>query len=191
MHNGEKLFKQWHASLTPPTNYPIILLKCFLSVQYVIPLLLIGALASTSDLFLQVGDKKTKKNRRWYVGWLLLAAIFSQWWCPVASTKALDLLHQALRAVLYRRTAVAIKMASKVGAFFHCCFVCCCPGGCWGNTEQVVAQWQCPEASSVALDMLHQVIQAALHPCIRMAIKMACNGGAFVLYCHSFAWHYS
>ncbi len=54
----------------------------------------------------------------------LLAAILTQWWHTVASTKALDFLHQAMRAVLYRRTATVIKMASKVGPFFHSCFVC-------------------------------------------------------------------
>jgi hypothetical protein len=48
----------------------------------------------------------------------LLAAILTQWQHPVASTKTLDLLHQAMHAVLYRRTAAAIKMASKVGPFF-------------------------------------------------------------------------
>jgi hypothetical protein len=63
----------------------------------------------------------------------LLATILAQWRHPVASNNALDLLHQAIRAVLYRRTAVAIKTASKVGQFFHRHFVCCCPGGRWGN----------------------------------------------------------
>jgi hypothetical protein len=43
----------------------------------------------------------------------LSAAILAQWRHPVASTKALDLLHQAMRVILYRRTARAIKMASK------------------------------------------------------------------------------
>jgi hypothetical protein len=41
--------------------------------------------------------------------------------------------------VLYRRNAAAIEMASFVGTFFHCRFVCCCTGGRWGNKEQVVA----------------------------------------------------
>ncbi len=86
---------------------------------------------------------------------LLLAAILTQWWRPVASSEALDLLNWAMHAVMYRCIAMAIKMASKVGVCFCCCFVCCCPGGCWGNTEQVVAQWQHPVASGVALDMLH------------------------------------
>jgi hypothetical protein len=48
----------------------------------------------------------------------LLAAILAQWQHPVASTKALALFYWAMRAVLYRRTTVAIKMASKVGQFF-------------------------------------------------------------------------
>jgi hypothetical protein len=48
----------------------------------------------------------------------LLAAILARWQCPVTSTKALDLLYWATCAVSYRRTAGAIKMASKVGPFF-------------------------------------------------------------------------
>ncbi len=50
-------------------------------------------------------------------------------------TKALDLLHRAMCAVLYQRTAAAIKTACKVGPFFCRPFVCCCPGSRWGNTE--------------------------------------------------------
>ncbi len=89
--------------------------------------------------------------------------------------------------VLYRLTTTVIKMASKVGAFFLCYCVSCCLGGLRGSTEQVVAQWWHPEASGVALDMLHWAIQAALQPCIYMAIEAACNRGAFVCYCCSFA----
>jgi hypothetical protein len=48
----------------------------------------------------------------------LPAAILAQWQHPIASTKALDLLHQAMHVVLYQRTAADIKMASKVGPFF-------------------------------------------------------------------------
>jgi hypothetical protein len=131
--------------------------------------------------------KKLKKNRRMLDRLQLSAAILARWRHPVASTKALDLLHWKMCAVLYRRTAAVIKIAIKVGAFFHSCFVCCRPGGCRGNTEQVLARWRHPEASSIALVMLHQAIQEALHPCIRMAIKMACNRGAFVCYHWSFA----
>jgi hypothetical protein len=53
----------------------------------------------------------------------------------VASNKALNLLYQAMRAVLYRRTTVAIKMASLFGTFFCRRFVCCFPGSHWGNAE--------------------------------------------------------
>ena len=47
----------------------------------------------------------------------LLAAILAQWWCLVASNKALNLLHQAMCAVTYRRIAMAIKTAGRQGAF--------------------------------------------------------------------------
>ncbi len=89
----------------------------------------------------------------------LLAAILAQWGRPVASTKALDILHWLMHAVSYRHTATAIKMASKVGPFlFSLSLLCCCPGGCWGNVEQVVAQWQQhPVASRVTLDMPHRI----------------------------------
>ncbi len=92
---------------------------------------------------------------------LLLATILTQWWCPVASSEALNLLHQTLHTVLYQRTTTAIKMARKVVAFCHRCFVCCGPGGRRGNTEQVVAQWWRPVAFRVALDMLYQAMHTA------------------------------
>ncbi len=82
--------------------------------------------------------KKLKKKQRMHNRLQISAAILARWWRSVASTKALDLLHQAMRAVLYRRTTTARKMASKVGAFFHCCFVCCCYGSRRGNMERVV-----------------------------------------------------
>jgi hypothetical protein len=82
-----------------------------------------------------------------------------------------------MRAVLYWRTTMAIKMASLFGTFFCCRFVCCCPGGCWGNTEQVVAQWQHQVASGVALDMLHWAMRFISHRRTAMAIKMANNKG--------------
>jgi hypothetical protein len=114
---------------------------------------------------------------------LLSAAILAQWQHKVASSEALDLLYWAMQAVLHQRTAIIIKMASKVGAFCCCCCcVSCCPGGRQGNTEQVVARWRRPEASGVALDMLHWAIQTAFHSHVRMAIKMAQDGGAFVCF---------
>jgi hypothetical protein len=129
--------------------------------------------------------KKLVKNQHMRDRLHLLAAILARWRHPVASIKAVDLLHRAMCAVLYRRTAMAIKMASKVGPFFHPCIVCCCPGGCWGDREQVVAQWQHPVASGVALDMPHWVMPSVSLQRARMVIKMACNGGAFV-YFHPF-----
>ena len=89
----------------------------------------------------------------------------------MASTKALDLFHWEMRAVLYRCTAVAIKMAIKVGPFFHRRFVCCCPGGHWCDTEQVVAQCWCPVASKVALDMSHRAMPSVSLRRTAMAIK--------------------
>ncbi len=71
---------------------------------------------------------------------LLSATILAQSRRPVASSEAPNLLHWVLRMVLYRYTTAAIKMASKVVACCHCCFVCCHPGGRWGNMEQAVAQ---------------------------------------------------
>jgi hypothetical protein len=71
----------------------------------------------------------------------LLATILAQWWRPVASSEALDLLYcyWAMQAILYQRTTTAINMTRKVGAFFCCHFISCHPGSRRGDTEQVVA----------------------------------------------------
>jgi hypothetical protein len=61
--------------------------------------------------------KKLEKNRHMHVQWLLFAAILARWQHLVASNKALNLFYWAIRAVLYRRTAAAIKLASKIGVF--------------------------------------------------------------------------
>jgi hypothetical protein len=105
----------------------------------------------------------------------------------VASSEALDLLHWAMCAVTYRRIAMAIKTATFSGVFVDCCLFACCPGSRWGDTERVVAQWRLPGASSVALDLLHLAMPPSLLQRIRMAIKMACNGGTFV--CHRQFYH--
>jgi hypothetical protein len=145
-----------------------------------------GALASTRNLFLQVyNEKKLEKNQHMCDQLHLLVAILAQWQRLVASTKALDLLHWAMRAVFYWRTTAAIKMASKVGLFFCHCVICCCPGGRWGNTEQGAAQWQHPVASQIALDMLHWAMPSVLLRRTARAIKTANNGGAFV-FCRPF-----
>ncbi len=52
---------------------------------------------------------------------MLSEQVLAQWWHPVASSEALDLLHRAMRAVSYRCIAMAIRMASKVGVFADCC----------------------------------------------------------------------
>ncbi len=101
---------------------------------------------------------------------MLSAAILAQCWRLVASSEALDLLHWAICAVLYRRTAAAIKMASKVGVFVDCCLFACCPGGRWGDMEQVAARWRHPMASKVALDMLHQAMPSVLPRSTAVAI---------------------
>jgi hypothetical protein len=98
-----------------------------------------GAKALTRNLFDKLTMKKLKKNWHMHDHLHLSAAILARWRHSVASTKAPDLLHQAMGMVSYWRTTAAIKTASKVGPFFLHCFVCCWPGGCWGNTEQVVA----------------------------------------------------
>ena len=98
-----------------------------------------GALASTRDLFVQVDDEETQKNRGRIDRLQLSAAILARWWRLVASNKALDLLHRAMWAVTYWRIAMAIKTASFLGVFVDCCLYACCPGGRWGDTEQEVA----------------------------------------------------
>jgi hypothetical protein len=52
---------------------------------------------------------------------MLLEKVLAQWWHPVASSEALDLLQWAMRTVLYRRIVMAIETASKVGVLFDCC----------------------------------------------------------------------
>ncbi len=101
--------------------------------------------------------KNNTKTRRRYVPLLLSERILAQWGRPVASSEALDLLHRAMRAVMYQLIGMAIKTASKAGVLFYYYLFACCPGGRWGNTEQVVDQWQCPEASGIALEEAHLV----------------------------------
>ncbi len=104
---------------------------------------------------------------------MLLGIILAQWQRPVASSEALDLLHWAMRAVTYRRIAMAIEMASFAGVFVDCCLYACCPGGRWGNMDQVVARCRHPVASGVALDMPHWAMPSVLHRHTTAAIKTA------------------
>jgi hypothetical protein len=114
--------------------------------------------------------KKLEKNQGRLDQLQLSAAILPQWQHLVASNKALNLLYRAMHAVLYWRTATAIKLGSLFGTFFCHPFICCCSGGRWGNMEQVVAQWRRPVASGVALDMLHWAMRIVLHPRTAIAI---------------------
>jgi hypothetical protein len=85
--------------------------------------------------------------------------------------------------VTYRRIAMTIKTATFLGAFVDCCLFACCPGGHWGNTEQVVAQCRRPVASRVALDMPHWAMLSVLLRRTTVAIEMAGRQGAFVHHC--------
>ncbi len=173
----------------PPIKYSVTLVKSVWSHQYVTPLLLNGVLASSDALFQQVDNEKSTQTRHSHVQWLLLGLVLARWWHPVASSEALDLLHWEMRVVMYRRIAMAIKMASKVGVRFRCCFVCCCPGTCWRDTEWVITQWQHPVASSIALDKLHWVMCFVLHCRTAMAIKTAGGWDAFMLGLKQSCWY--
>ncbi len=91
----------------------------------------------------------------------------------MASSESLALLYWAMHAVLYRCTAAAIEMATFLGEFVDCCLFACCPGGRWGDTEQVVARWRHPVVSGVALDMPHWAMPSVLLQRTAVAIKMA------------------
>ena len=77
------------------------------------------------------------------------------------------------------------------GYILHCRFVDCRHGGRRGDTERVVARWQHPVASDVALDILHQAMPRALLQRLRMTIKMACDRGTFARHRRYFVCHYS
>jgi hypothetical protein len=74
---------------------------------------------------------------------------------------------------MYRHIAMAIKIASFAGVFVDCCVYACCPGGRWGNTEQVVARCWRPMASRVAVDMPHCEMPSVLLQRTAMAIETA------------------
>ena len=78
----------------------------------------------------------------------------------MASVKALDFLHRAMRAVSYRRTTKAIEMASEVGALFVVVFFYRDHGGRRGKTEQIVARWRITVASGEALNPLHRAMRS-------------------------------
>ncbi len=83
--------------------------------------------------------EKHQQNRGRYDQLMLLEQVLVGWQHPVACGEALNLLHRAMCAVLYRCITIAMKTPSKVGVLFDCCFDDCCPDSCWGNTERVAA----------------------------------------------------
>ncbi len=127
--------------------------------------------------------KNIEQNRCWHVLFMLSEQVLARWWHPVASSEALDPLHWPMHPVSYRRIVMAIKTASKVGVLFDCCFVDCCPGGRWGDTERVGAQCRHPVAYGVALDMLHWAMPSVLLRRTAVAIEMTGRRGAFVRHC--------
>ena len=112
--------------------------------------------------FVAVFDDLMMKNiRKTGVGmsdWWLSEQVLTWWWHPMASSEVLDLLHQTMRMVSYRRIVMSIKIASFVGVFVDRCLFACCASGRWGDMEQVVAQCRHPVASGVALCMLHRAM---------------------------------
>ena len=92
----------------------------------------------------------------------------------------MNLLHWAMHMLSYRCTVTAIKTASKVGTFVIVVLFACLPSGRRGNTKQVIARWHRLVASGVAMDMLHWSMAYTWLQRVRMAIKMTCQGGAFI-----------
>jgi hypothetical protein len=78
---------------------------------------------------------------------------------------------------------MAIKTATFLGVFVDCCLFACCPGGRWGDTQQVVARWRHPVASRVALDMPHRAMLSVSLWRTAVAIETAGGQGAFVRHC--------
>jgi hypothetical protein len=114
---------------------------------------------------------------------MLSEEVLARWWHPLALNEALDPLHQPMRALSYRRIAMAIKTASFVGVFVDCCLFACCTGGRWGDMERVVARCRHPVASGVALVMPHWAMPSVLLRRTAMAIETAGGRGAFVCRC--------
>jgi hypothetical protein len=50
--------------------------------------------------------------------WGNTAQVLARWWHPVASSEALDVLHQGMRPALYRCIAMAIEIVFDLPAFF-------------------------------------------------------------------------
>jgi hypothetical protein len=121
------------------------------------------------------------KKQYSYVQSILLEQILARWRHPVASVESLNLLYRAMRAVAYRRIAMAIRMASKVGVFVIVVVLYMTPAAAGAIHSRYLPNGKYPVASTKALNLLHWAMHLALPRCIRRAIKTASKGGAFVL----------
>ncbi len=104
--------------------------------------------------------------------------VLAQWRRLVAFRKATNQLHWAMHAIVPPHRD-GHQNGQESGHILHCRFVCCRPGGRRGDTERVVTRWWCLVAFMKALDLLHQGMCAVLYRHTAMAIKKACDGGAF------------
>ena len=125
-------------------------------------------------------QRNVRNNRSWCAPFIISEQMLVQWWRLVAYIKATNLLHRAKRTIVPPHRD-GHQNGQQRWYIVHCCFVDCCHGGHWGNTEQVVAQWQRPVASDLAIDMLHWVMPHAPLQHFRTDIKMACNGGLLLI----------
>ena len=78
------------------------------------------------------------------------------------------------------------RNGQQSGYILHRHFVICHPGGCWGDSEQVVTRWWHLVAFMKALDLLCWAMHVVLHHHTATAIEMASDGGTFVRCCHLF-----
>ncbi len=70
-------------------------------------------------------DNENIKNCHSHVRFILLDIILARWRRPVASSKALDLFHWTMHAVLYQCITAAMNMATFLGVFIcWLLFVC-------------------------------------------------------------------
>ncbi len=76
-----------------------------------------------------------------------------------------------------------LQNGQQSGYMLHHPCVDCRPGSLWGNTERGVARWQRPVVLGEALVMLYREMCSVSHRRTAMAIKMACDRGAFVRHC--------
>ena len=120
---------------------------------------------ATQALFQQFDHEIYPQNRGMHVQLMSIRASA----CPMAVFSGF---YESPGAPAHRHNH---QNGQQSGHILHRCFVCCGPGGRRGDTEQVVARWQHPVASGIALDMLHWAMPSVSHHRTTMAIKMACD----------------